>query len=363
MSERLFNGSPVFMNFTGAADYIGTGAIHVPVFERLIMDRTHKRGTLLQRVPTKAATGHPTRYFEKIAHNSAHSWIDPRAIDHPLNTEISRVERSAYIKALVDGITFTLFDYEVTQQQGIFGDLQSQDLAEVVSDMLDAQDRAVWTGTATSLMDSTKKDYCSLITQITKTGTISADARLTQAIMDAVAVLMYNKKYRATPTAVYMNPLDKARLDNQELDAKDKVKTYDVEVLPGIVINGIQTAAGVLPIITDIYCPVGKIAILDESLLERQYVTSATPRLYQIGGGEDIKGQKHDLATRYIAILFDTFIVRAPSYGHIILTINGVSGDTFGSNVVSISSTTESEATATVSGGDDDTTADDDTTT
>ncbi|MBR1579748.1 MAG: hypothetical protein IJ668_04545 [Selenomonadaceae bacterium] len=351
MSERLFNGEPKFMNFTGAADYISTGAIHVPVFERQIMDRTKKRGTLLQRIQTKAATGHPTRYFEKEAHTSKHSWIDPRAIDHALNTEITRVERSAYIKALVDGITFTLFDYEVTQQQGLFGNLQAQDLAEVVTDMLDAQDRAVWTGTADSLMDSTKKDYCSLITQITKTGTILSGVRLTTAIIEAVAALMYNKQYKVTPTAIYMNPLDKAELDTQEMEAKDKVKTYDVEILPGIVINGIMTSAGILPIITDIYCPKGKIAILDESLIERQYVTSATPRLYQIGGGEDIKNQKHDLATRYIAILFDTFIVRAPSYGHMILTIAGSSGDALTSKYVGVDSTTTSASTTITIGG------------
>ena len=336
-----------------AADYIGTGAIHVPVFERQILDRTRKRGTLLQRVTTKAATGHPTRYFEKEAHNSAHTWINPRQIDHALDTAINRIEHSAYIKALVDGITFTMFDREVTQQQGLFGDLQAQDLAEVVTDMLDAQDRAVWTGTATSLMDSTHNDYCPLTTQITKTGTITSDARLSQAIIDGVAVLMYNKKYKATPTAIYMNPLDKARLDNQEMDAKDKIKTYDVEVLPGIIVNGIMTAAGKLPIITDIYCPVGKIAILDEHLLERQYITTASPRLYQIGGGEDIKGQKHDLATRYIAVLFDTFVVRAASYGHMILTIDGVANETFKSKYVAIDSTTTSASTTiTIASGD-----------
>lgn len=351
MSERLFNGSPVFMNFAPAADYIGTGALHVPVFERQIMDRTRKRGTLLQRVTTKAATGHPTRYFEKLAHDSKHIWIDPRAIDHALDTEIERVERSAYIKALVDGITFTLFDHEVTQQQGLFGDLQAQDLAEVVSDMLDAQDRAVWTGTADDLMDSTKKDYCSLITQITKTGTIASDARLSGAIRDGVAALTYNKQYRATPSAIYMNPLDKAVLDNQELDAKDKIKTYDMEIDPGITVTGIMTAAGKLPIITDVYCPRGKIAILDEHLLERQYVTTPNPRLFQIGGGENIKDQTHDLATRYIAILFDTFIVRAPSYGHLILTIAGADGDALPSQYVSIDSTTTSATTTITVGG------------
>ena len=242
MSTRLFDGESRFRLAGEAADYIGTGALYVPVFEQQIMDKTKKRGTLMQRVKTKKATGHPTRYFEKVAHDSKHQFIDPRNIDHALNTEIQRVERSAYIKAMVDGITFGKFDYEVTQQQGLFGDLQAQDLSEVVTDMLDAQDRNVWEGTATSLMDSTNKEYCSILTQITKTGVIARDARLTAAISDAVAVLMYNKQYKVTPTAIYMNPLDKARLDNQEKEATDKTKFYDVEVIPGIKIDGIKKA-------------------------------------------------------------------------------------------------------------------------
>ena len=339
MSTRLFDGESRFMLAGEAADYIGTGALYVPVFEQQIMDKTKKRGTLLQRVKTKKATGHPTRYFEKVAHDSKHQFIDPRNIDHALNTEIQRVERSAYIKAMVDGITFGKFDYEGTQQQGLFGDLQAQDLSEVVTDMLDAQDRNVWEGTATSLMDSTNKEYCSILTQITKSGTIARDARLTAAIADAVAVLMYNKQYKVTPTAIYMNPLDKARLDNQEKEATDKTKFYDVEVIPGIKIDGIMTSAGILPIITDIYCPAGKIAIVDENLLERQYITSASPRLYQLG-------TEKDLATRFIAILFDTFIVRGGSYGHMVLTIDGVDASTSPSKIVTISATPESPATS-----------------
>lgn len=316
MSERLFGGASRMMNFGAAtADYIGTGAIHVPVFENVIMDNTRKRGTLLQRVKTKAATGHPTRYFEKVPHDSKHAFIDPRNIDHALNTQIDRVEHSAYIKAMVDGITFGLFDKETYVQQGAkFGDLQAQDLSEVITDMLDAQDRNVWDGKATSLMDSTSPEYCSVTTQITNTATATAEERLTNVIIQNVAELMYNKQYAVHPTAVYMNPLMKARLDAQELDAKDKVKTYDVEVVPGIKVNGIMTAAGILPIVTDIYCPEDKIVIMDENLLERQYVTSAAPRLYQLG-------TEKDLATRYIAILFDTFIVRGGSYGHRVITV------------------------------------------
>lgn len=338
MSKREFGGESRFMSFAAAtADYIGTGALYVPVFERQIMDETRKRGTLLQRVKTKAATGHPTRYFEKVAHDTKEKWINPRRIDHALDTEIDRIEHSAYIRAIVDGISFNMYDREVTAQQGLYGNLQAQDLSEVVSDMLDAQDRAVWTGGAKSLMDSDSVEYCSVITQITKTGTIARDARLTTAIMQGVAMLMYNKKYNVRPTAVYMNPLDKARLDTQELAEKDKVKVYDVEVIPGIKVTGIMTVAGILPIITDIYCPVGKIAIVNEDLLERQYITTPSPRLFQLG-------TEKDLATRYIAVLFDTFIVRAGSYGHLVLTIDGETADTVPLNteLITVNKTNES---------------------
>lgn len=49
MSTRLFDGESRFMLAGEAADYIGTGALYVPVFEQQIMDKTRKRGTLMQR--------------------------------------------------------------------------------------------------------------------------------------------------------------------------------------------------------------------------------------------------------------------------------------------------------------------------
>lgn len=307
---------PKQVSFAAAtADYIGNEGIEVPVFEKTILDKTRKRGVLLQRVQTKAATGHPTRYFERVPHDSKHAWIDPRKIDHALDTTVDIEERSAYIKALVDGITFTKFDREVYSQQGsMFGNFEAQNLNEVITDMLDAQDKAVWTGGATSLMDSSSAEYCSLLTQITNKGTIAKDARLVKGIMDNVAALMYNKQYNVRPTAIYMNPLDIAKLNAQELDEKDKIKIYDTQVVEGIDVPAILTAAGKLPIIADVYCPQNKIAILDEDMLERQYVASATPRVYQLG-------TEKDLATRYIAVLFDTFIVRGGNYAHMIVDV------------------------------------------
>lgn len=315
--ERLFkDGFSHQMSFAAAtADYIGNEGIEVPVFEKTILDNTRKRGTLLQRVKAKPATGHPTRYFERVPHDSKHAFIDPRKIDHALDTKIDIEERSAYIKAMVDGITFTKFDREVYNQQGsTFGDFEAHNLSEVITDMLDAQDKAVWTGAATSLMDYSSAEYCSLLTQITNKGTIAKDARLTKGIAANVAALMNNAKYNASPTAIYMNPLDVEKLNEQEMDEKDKIKIYDTEVTAGIRVPAIMTAAGILPIVADRYCPQNKIAILNENLLERQYVASAAPRIYQLG-------TEKDLATRYIAVLFDTFIVRGGDYGHMILDV------------------------------------------
>ena len=342
MGNRIFNGESRFMNFAAAtADYIGTGALYVPIFEKEIMDNTRKRGTLLQRVKSKAANGHPTRYFEKTPHDNKTAFINPRTIDHALDTKVDRVERSAYIKACVDGITFGLFDKAVTDQQGIYSGLQGEDLNEMITDMLDAQDQAVWKGGAKDLMDSTSTEYCNILTQIKKTATVAKDARLTKAIMEAVAALMYNKKYTVHPTAIYMNPTDKQLLLSQEMDQKDKMKIYDLQVLPGIVISGIMTAAGVLPLIEDIYCPVGKIVITDESLLERQYVKSAAPQMYQLG-------TEKDLAQRYIAVAFDTFIVRGGNYGHMVVTIDGRTEETAiaaGTEVITINGTEDSPST------------------
>lgn len=325
MSKRLFDGATKQMDFAAGADFIGTGAIHVPVWDTNILDMTRKRGTLLQRVRTKQATGHPTRYFEKLAHDSKHQFIDPRKINHNLDTEVQRVGRSAYIKAMVDGITFGLFDKEVyyNAQGARFGDLQTQDLQEVISDMLDAQDRAVWTGTAKDLMDDTNPEYCSVLTQVKKHIPIAKGARLTTAIIGGVAQLMYNKQYRVQPTAIYMNPLDKALLDEQEMaeSLRDKIKVYDVEVVAGLKCPAIMTAAGILPIITDVYCPVGKILIANEDMFERQYVTTDAPRLFQMG-------TEKDLNMRYIAILFDVFIVKGGDYGHMVMEIEGRTEET-----------------------------------
>jgi hypothetical protein len=50
-----------------AADYIGPGAIEVPLYQTEILDIVRRRGIFGQRIKQVPATGHPSRYFEETA--------------------------------------------------------------------------------------------------------------------------------------------------------------------------------------------------------------------------------------------------------------------------------------------------------
>jgi len=308
-----------------AADYVGVGSIYVPVFEQEILDLTRQRGIAFSRVRSRKATGHPTRYFEKLVHTNQAGFIDPKAIASAMNSGQNRVENSAKIRAIVNGITFGKFDVEVSQDQNLFNDLQAEDLQEMVLDILRLQDGAFWQGAAANLMDAGSSAYCGLLNQITLTGSIATGTRITQGIKTQVASMMAVKGYDVKPTAVYCNPLTLDAIEAEENTATDKTKFYDVEIVAGTKVMGIMTAAGILPIITDPYLDLNgtvgspgkfdhKLAILSEGLLERHYVGADVPRLYQMG-------TVADLAQKFVAIQFDTVIAKGVAAGaHAILT-------------------------------------------
>jgi hypothetical protein len=88
-----------------------------------------------------------------------------------------------------------------------------------------------------------------------------------------------------------------------------EVRNANNEVIAGLRVNGIASAAGTLPIITDVFLPApvasvtesGKtdysLAILTEDLIEYHYLTAAEPRLF-------ILGLEGSLATQYVGVMF-----------------------------------------------------------
>lgn len=316
------------MNMEGArfmlnvADYNTAGAIHMPEFEPEILDMTRKRSIAMLRTKTRLATGHPTRYWEKTALSNTANFVDPRNLTHLLNSTPTRVERAANIKGMMNGIQFGLFDRKVTKQQGKFENLMSEDMQDMVMDLIRLQDRKFWTGAAANLM-AASAEYCGVLTQIQRTATIpvGSTVRISQAIKTEVAKLAALVEYDVKPSIIFMNPMTLDILENEELNAEDKVKFYDVEVVSGIKVIGIMTAAGILPIVCDPYIPVEdattkynhKIVVATEDLIERQYVDTEIPEIH-------VLGTEISLAQKIVAVQFDTIIVKGADYGHVVIT-------------------------------------------
>ena len=57
-----------FTEIHAAADYIGPGAIEVPMYQTEITDLVRRRGLFGQRIKQVPATGHPSRFFEETKH-------------------------------------------------------------------------------------------------------------------------------------------------------------------------------------------------------------------------------------------------------------------------------------------------------
>src|SRR5437762_13024838 len=157
-----------FTDIHAAADFLGPGAVEVPMYQNEITDLVRRRGVFGQRIKQVPATGHPSRFFEETAIPSpaaSAGFVDPRNIAAPLVSP-TRVERSVPLKALVAQINYNLFDLELGQQQSQFAFLQAKDLADSVEGLLRTHDVALWNGNDTSLSAPTTSQYYGAAAQI-----------------------------------------------------------------------------------------------------------------------------------------------------------------------------------------------------
>src|SRR5690348_9067004 len=161
-----------FTDLHAAADYLGPGAVEVPMYQQEITDLVQRRGVFGRRIKQVPATGHPSRFFEETSipsPSAASGFVDPRNIVAPLVAP-TRVERSVPLKALVAQINYNLFDIELGQQQSQFAYLQAKDLADTVDGVLRTHDVALWNGNDTSLSAPTTAQYYGAAAQIAAGG-------------------------------------------------------------------------------------------------------------------------------------------------------------------------------------------------
>ena len=156
-----------FADIHAAADFIGPGAIEVPLYQTEIFDICRRSSPFGQRIKQVPATGHPSRFFEETAipNPGTAGFVNPRSIV-PTVVSPTRVERSVPLKAIVSQINYNLFDIELGDQQKQFAYLQAKDLVDTVSGVMVAHDVALWNGNDTSLSSPTTTQYMGAIAQI-----------------------------------------------------------------------------------------------------------------------------------------------------------------------------------------------------
>jgi hypothetical protein len=312
-----------FTNIHAAADYIGPGAIEVPLYQTEILDIVRRRGIFGQRIKQVPATGHPSRYFEEKAIPSpaaTSGFVDPRNIVAPLVSP-TRVENSVPLKALVAQINYNLFDMELGQQQSQFAYLQAKDLADTVDGVMRTHDVALWNGTDTSLASPTTAEYFGAVGQIVSGGnttSIGTSQSIVDGLKSTVAQMVSNSSFAVRPTAIYANPVLLDLID-REMKSEFNVVLGTKEITSGFTVKMLSTQAGDIPLIPEWTLPytgtpgsgaaVLPAYIVTEDLIEYHWLSDPNPRIFQLG----VPGS---LASQYVVVKFGGVVVKGASYAH-----------------------------------------------
>jgi hypothetical protein len=312
-----------FTDLYATADYIGPGAIEVPIYQTEITDLVRRRGIFGQRIKQVPATGHPSRYFEETAipaATAASAFMDPRNIV-PTLVSPTRVERSVPLKALVAQINYNLFDIELGQQQSQFAYLQAKDLTDTIDGLLRTHDMALWNGTDTSLSTPSTPQYFGAIGQIVAGGnttTIPTTGSIVDGLKSSVANMLANTSYGVRPTAIYANPVLLDLID-REMKTEFNVVLNTKVIEGGFTVKTLATQAGELPLIPEWTLPytgtpgsgsaVLPAYIVTEDMIEYHWLSEPNPRVFQLG----VPGS---LASQYVVVKFGAIVVKGANYAH-----------------------------------------------
>jgi len=320
-----------FTSLQAAADFLGNGAIEINRYEPEIYDVIVRESTFLNRVKSKPATGHPHRYFEETAIGVA-SFTDPRNIT-PTATGPTRVEQAAFIKSMTAQSNLSLFDVDVTKQQGQFASLEQKDITDVVNSIVRLQASNVWNGNDTSLSAPTTTQYMGLLNQITQTSTVAVGASIIDGLKAAVAKMLARTDFNIRPSAIYVNPILGDYIDKEAKSYHIDLGTMDVGA--GVVVKTINTQVGALPLIPDRWLPSAAGAaygfsapaagnnnyfavIVTEDAIEMPFIHGGDgnpkPRVFQLGLLSGLQGQ-------YVAIKFDCILAKGASYSHMLVAV------------------------------------------
>ena len=331
MSIDITSG-PQFADMKATADYLGTGAIEVNMYETEIFDLVRRSSPVMERIAAVPATGHPHRYFEETAIQQG-AFSDPRTISYSAGGP-TRVERYAPIKAIVNGSNFGLFDVQVTQQQSQFAYVEAKDVDDIINGIQVVRCQKIWQGADSSFSSPTSIEYFGLLKQITLQATIAPGASIIDGIKAQVAAMVANTSFVVKPTSIYVSPIVGDLIDREA--KAQQIFMNEVEVSTGVKVKSLMTQAGPLPIIPEPFLPAVTdnsygftapatgfknyfVAILSEKHVERPYIdggkrNGGVPQLFQLG----LVG---DLQKKFVGVVFDAVVAKGPSYAHAVIAV------------------------------------------
>ncbi|MGA2887662.1 MAG: hypothetical protein ABSE51_06385 [Terracidiphilus sp.] len=318
-----------FADIHAAADFIGPGAIEVPLYQTEIFDICRRSSPFGQRIKQVPATGHPSRFFEETAipNPGTAGFVNPRSIVPPVVSP-TRTELSVPLKAIVSQINYNLFDIELGDQQKQFAYLQAKDLVDTVAGVMVTHDIALWNGNDTSLSAPTTTQYMGAIAQIVAGGntvSIPTSGSIVNGLKTAVAEMVANTGFYVRPTAIYANPMLLDLID-QEMKAEFNVVLNTDTVTGGIRVKMLSTQAGDLPLIPDWSLGyTGTIGsgsaslpayIVTEDLIEYHWLGDPTPRIFQLG-------LPNSMTYQYVAVKFGAPVVKGANFAHYQVLVTG----------------------------------------
>src|SRR5258708_19482382 len=103
-----------FADIHAAADFIGPGAVEVPLYQTEIFDICRRSSPFGQRIKQVPATGHPSRFFEETAlpNPGTAGFVNPRSIVAP-GGDPTRVNPTVPLRAIVSQINYNPFAIEL----------------------------------------------------------------------------------------------------------------------------------------------------------------------------------------------------------------------------------------------------------
>lgn len=330
-----------FISAANVADYNQSHYWEFPEFQQGIQDFIDRKVTILPRIKTVPATGYPSRYKEqtKLPHNA--TFADVRTgVDKKgsygltsINDDYGRVEKVVFLKCLVSRIKYTLFDKEMVQQQGQETELLKKDFMDMLNDFYMTQNDKIWNGTATGPDDTSSLEYSGILTQVKNKISIAKPYdfttkqgdMITDQIRAQIAKQLADAKWNVWPTAVYADPVLVDRIINEERDRAGvrQVIPDGMTLANGWKVPTINTAIGNLPLISDSALKATTvedktkhtIAVINEDLIERHYLTSPTPRIFKMS-------LNSDLLDDYVAVLFDGLVVKGADTAHFLMDVS-----------------------------------------